>query len=146
MTNNCVCVCTLISDFIVIMSLAEQWTKILGGDEKVEKAQVEAQVEAQAEAHEGAHEGAHKGAQDRVTDKGFDLPKFVLGDAPYLDPEIYKFSVEGLKGLVEGVNPKTKEHYLPDNEFEELFKMKRESFDKLRQWKQGELKKKVGLF
>lgn len=124
------------------MSLAEQWTKILGGDEQVENTQEETQKEAQKEAQKEVQEVANRCDED----KGFVLPKFVFGDDPYLDPKIYKFSIEGLKGFVEGVNPKTKERYLPDNEFEELFKMKIETFDKLRQWKQGELKKKVGLF
>ncbi|XP_064475215.1 advillin-like [Ornithodoros turicata] len=44
------------------------------------------------------------------------------------------------------VDPANKEVYLADADFERLFKMPYESFDKLPGWKKLEMKKKVGLF
>ncbi|GFO12419.1 advillin, partial [Plakobranchus ocellatus] len=45
-----------------------------------------------------------------------------------------------------GVDPSCKENYLTDVEFEKVFKMKRSEYDKLKQWKQLDLKKKYNLF
>lgn len=39
-----------------------------------------------------------------------------------------------------------KEEYLTDEEFSTVFKMQRAEFDKLKDWKKQDLKKKVGLF
>lgn len=44
------------------------------------------------------------------------------------------------------LNPTCLEMYLPDVEFERTFAMPKEDFYKLRQWKQREMKKRVGLF
>lgn len=74
------------------------------------------------------------------------LPKNLLGEDGYLDSDIHKYKVEALRGECEGVNPRLKELYLIDEEFEEVFGMCREDFEGLRKWKQQGLKKKVGLF
>ena len=44
------------------------------------------------------------------------------------------------------LNPTCLEMYLSEEEFEATFNMSKESFYALRQWKQRELKKQVGLF
>jgi len=44
------------------------------------------------------------------------------------------------------LNPTCLEMYLPDDEFEELFGMRKEAFYELKQWKQRELKKTYKLF
>ncbi|CAB3986258.1 scinderin isoform 2 [Paramuricea clavata] len=46
----------------------------------------------------------------------------------------------------EGVDPCHKERYLHESEFESVFKITIEAFNKLSTWKQGEAKKNVGLF
>lgn len=72
------------------------------------------------------------------TQNGFkdDFPRYPLADLLHKDVE----------RLPEGVNPTCKELYLKDDEFEELFKMNRESFTSMPQWKQQSLKKQAGLF
>lgn len=37
-------------------------------------------------------------------------------------------------------------NFLSEKEFEKVFKMKREKFEMLQEWRQTELKKNVGLF
>lgn len=48
--------------------------------------------------------------------------------------------------LPSGVDPARKEVHLVDSEFQDVFKMSRDAFDDLPQWRQVALKKKVGLF
>lgn len=68
-------------------------------------------------------------------------------DSKYKDPTKNKFDLETLKATFpEGVNPLTKEAYLEDAVFEEVFKMTRRDFGELKQWKKDKLKKEVGLF
>lgn len=50
------------------------------------------------------------------------------------------------KDLPSGVDPSRKEDFLLDNEFEQLFKMKREEYVKLPAWKKENLKKTTGMF
>lgn len=70
-------------------------------------------------------------------------PSFVGFD----DPSTRKISYENLKGIFPaGVKPDKKEAYLPDDEFEKIFKMSRAEFVCLKLWKQQNLKKEVGLF
>jgi len=45
-----------------------------------------------------------------------------------------------------GIDPTKKELYLENTVFEEVFKMKRDDYDKLKDWKKVELRKKFGLF
>jgi len=54
--------------------------------------------------------------------------------------------VELKGGRIPGVEWSRRESYLDDNEFQEVFKMNRQDFNKLAQWKRDEKKKAVGLF
>ena len=57
------------------------------------------------------------------------------------------FDYETLKtSKPDGVPYDKKEQYLSDAEFEKVFGQTKEQFNKLKDWKQKELKKKVGLF
>ena len=59
----------------------------------------------------------------------------------------YKHDVEALRaGIPEGVDPKRKQDYLSDAQFEEVFGMNRDAFNALKEWKQKDLKKAKGLF
>ncbi len=48
--------------------------------------------------------------------------------------------------LPNDVDPSRKEAYLSDSDFKDLFKMDREAFDALPQWKQVNMKKSLRLF
>lgn len=50
------------------------------------------------------------------------------------------------KNLPKGVDPACKERYLSEADFEEVFGMSRCDYLELKQWKQLQMKKKVGLF
>jgi hypothetical protein len=50
------------------------------------------------------------------------------------------------KKLPEGCDLKRLELYLSDEDFESVFKMSRDEFSKLQEWKQIRLKKDYGLF
>jgi len=50
------------------------------------------------------------------------------------------------KGVPEGVDPSRKEDYLSDADFEAVFKMKRDAFTKLPNWKKDNLKKSTNMF
>ncbi|KAJ3210183.1 Coronin-2B [Clydaea vesicula] len=58
------------------------------------------------------------------------------------------YSVEVLLGdkLPENVDPKTKESYLSEDDFECIFGMKREDYLKIQPWKREEIRKKFGFF
>lgn len=57
--------------------------------------------------------------------------------AGYKDPVENQMSYADLKGIFPpGVKPDKKEQYLSDEEFESLFKMSKEEFNKLKLWKQ----------
>lgn len=58
----------------------------------------------------------------------------------------YKVLANAEKALPPDVNPAVKEAHLTDEDFEVHFKMDRESFGALPQWKQQALKKSLGLF
>jgi len=49
-------------------------------------------------------------------------------------------------GIPEGVNPASKETYLSDAQFEEVFKMTKDKFMGLKHWKRKQLKKDAKLF
>lgn len=50
------------------------------------------------------------------------------------------------KGAPEGVDPSRKEQYLSDKEFDSVFKMNKDAFNKLPAWKRDNLKKAANLF
>jgi len=66
----------------------------------------------------------------------------------YADPAETKFSYEQLKGMnrPDEADPKEKETYLTDTEFQAVFEMDRPAFIKLPRWKQSKLKKDKELF
>lgn len=58
-----------------------------------------------------------------------------------------KYSVAELqKGVPEGVEATRKEEWLSDADFESLFKMKRDAFNKMPAWKRDNLKKSLNMF
>jgi hypothetical protein len=65
----------------------------------------------------------------------------------FADPNKTRFSHAELSaGVPAGVDPKLKELYLSDAEFQSLFKMDKAAFAKLAAWKKGEVKKGLKLF
>merc|ERR1712150_65664 len=73
-----------------------------------------------------------------------------LADAFELGHTKVFLTIEEIKGEG-GRKPKdfdiyNKEKYLSDDDFEKVFKMKREDFLKLKRWRRNKLKKKYGLF
>jgi len=65
----------------------------------------------------------------------------------YLDPKTNKFAYSVLKSsFPPGVKGSHKEAYLTDEEFLTVFKMTREAYTALKDWKQTDLRKKFGLF
>ena len=64
-----------------------------------------------------------------------------------MNPTTNKFPYSELKSTFPtGVKGSHKEAYLSDEEFESVFKMSRQAFEALKDWKQTDLKKKFGLF
>jgi len=51
-----------------------------------------------------------------------------------------------VKGTPEGVDPTAKENYLSDAEFETVFKMNKQKFKELKEWKKKALRKDTKLF
>lgn len=65
----------------------------------------------------------------------------------FKDPSSAKFALADLQGkFPEGVKSDKKEYYLSDADFQEAFKMPIADYEKLKLWKQQDLKKKAGLF
>jgi len=65
----------------------------------------------------------------------------------FLDPKVHKFKLEELQNSVpKGVNSGRRHEYLDDKTFDQVFKMKRDEFEKLKDWKQRDLKKAAKLF
>merc|ERR1711907_412672 len=70
----------------------------------------------------------------------------VAVDASFKDPSAHKVDYETLKkGAVPGVDPTKKEQYLSDAEFEKVLGSPRGEFNKLKPWKQNQIKKTTGL-
>jgi hypothetical protein len=79
-----------------------------------------------------------------------------VGDGPvavsadmigFQKPGFKAFTIDDLKGPAPtGVDPKSKELYLSDGDFETAFGMGKDAFSKLAAWKKTAAKKKVGLF
>jgi len=101
--------------------LAEEW--------------LEADPVAKLKAKEAAQHAAEEEAKNKDPFEGF------------LNPATNKFKYEDLKNkFPEGVKPDAKPEYLTDEEFEAVFKMKREAYRQLKGWKQTDLRKKFELF
>ena len=65
----------------------------------------------------------------------------------FLNPSTNKFPLAELKSsFPPGVKGSHKEAYLSDEDFQTAFKMSRDAFGALKDWKQTDLKKKAGLF
>lgn len=65
----------------------------------------------------------------------------------YLDPEENVFPYSELKNkFPKGVDPTIKEYYLDDDEFEKIFGMTLDQFEKLAPFKKRAMKVKLGLF
>lgn len=65
----------------------------------------------------------------------------------FLDPATNKFTYEQLKGqFPAGVKGTMKEYYLSDEEFKKVMGTTVEDYNKLKDWKKQDIKKKVGLF
>ena len=65
----------------------------------------------------------------------------------FLNPDTNKFPYSELKtSFPAGVKGSHKEAYLSDEEFLTVFKMTRDAFTALKDWKQTDLRKKAGLF
>jgi hypothetical protein len=57
------------------------------------------------------------------------------------------YSYEDIKNnRITGINFSTKEQYLTDEEFYEVFKMTKSEFSVIKDWKKVSIKKSVGLF
>lgn len=54
--------------------------------------------------------------------------------------------LKGAGNRPDEVDPKRKEMYLQDDEFQKVFEMSKAEFQKMPAWKQADKKKKVGLF
>lgn len=68
-------------------------------------------------------------------------------ETKYSDPNSNIFDIEVLKtSFPEGVDPTRKQDYISNEQFEQAFGMTRDAFNSLKDWKQKDLKKKVGLF
>lgn len=67
--------------------------------------------------------------------------------AGFLDPKTNKFTYDQLKGqFPQGVKGSHKEYYLSDADFVKIMGVNVEAYDKLKDWKKTDIKKKVGLF
>lgn len=68
--------------------------------------------------------------------------------ADFLDPKKNKFTLLQLQAndVPKNLNMGRKQDYLSDVEFEQVFKMPRAEFEKLKDWKQRDLKKANKLF
>ena len=65
----------------------------------------------------------------------------------FLDPKTTHFKYEEIKGIwPDKIKPDAKEWYLVDEEFEKVMGMTKEAYGALKKWKQGDMRKKVGLF
>lgn len=65
----------------------------------------------------------------------------------FLSPATNKFPYVVLKAsFPEGIMGSHKEAYLSDEEFQTVFKISRDAFVVLKDWKQVDLRKKAGLF
>jgi len=68
-------------------------------------------------------------------------------DDNFNDPSLTKHSLDALKkGTPEGVNPRRKEYYLSDDDFQATLGMDVAAWEGLKEWKRKQLKKNVGLF
>ncbi|KAJ7380494.1 Villin-1 [Desmophyllum pertusum] len=65
-----------------------------------------------------------------------------------LKPKNFPLEVLQRKGedLPEGVDPTKKEMHLDDDKFEEMFKMSKNEWEKVPQWKKNQCKKSLDLF
>ena len=61
-------------------------------------------------------------------------------------PVVSYDDIKAGKSLPDGFDGTQKEKYLTEDDFEDLFKMHRKDFEKLKPWKRKELKKGVQLF
>ena len=69
------------------------------------------------------------------------------GDGDWADAETTKHALDTLKNTFpEGVNPRRKEYYLTDADFQAVFGMDVSAWEGLKEWKRKDLKKKAGLF
>ena len=65
----------------------------------------------------------------------------------YADPATLSVPLEELRGGdVPGVDPKNKELYLTDADFEAAMKMTRAEFGRKRTWRRAKIKRAAGLF
>merc|ERR1711953_316102 len=65
----------------------------------------------------------------------------------FLDPSTNKFSLDSLKDkTVAGVDPKRREYYLEDDEFQRVMSVPKAEYEAMVGWKKMELKKKAGMF
>jgi len=68
-------------------------------------------------------------------------------DDNFNDPSLAKHSLDALKkGTPEGVNPRRKEYYLSDDDFQATLGMDVTAWEGLKEWKRKQLKKNVGIF
>jgi len=63
-----------------------------------------------------------------------------------LTKSVYSYAELTSESLPRGADPTQKEVYLSDEEFESIFKMKKEDYEKIPSWRRETLKKKVGLY
>lgn len=85
--------------------------------------------------------------EEKKTEDVVQPVKEPAGSSEFLDPKTNKFQLAELQNNVpKGVNSQRRQDYLDDKTFEQVFKMKREEFEKLKDWKQRDLKKANKLF
>ena len=105
-----------------------------------------------------AAEAAARRAEAKLGNHGFADPQTTVRSLEYTqraraayagrEPSaamLSKLRAEGSAGE-ELLNPTCLEMYLSEEEFEATFKMDKDAFYELKQWKQRDLKKRVGLF
>ena len=76
------------------------------------------------------------------------MPEFITSEGKeYLNYSIFKFDPEVLKNsFPKDVMPNKKEEYITEEQFRDIFKMERQDFRNLKDWKKKEIKRKVGFF
>ena len=77
------------------------------------------------------------------------LTESVTPSAEYLSPDKITLTFEQVKRGVElppSIDPRIREQYLDDATFLQLFKVDKQQFMNMKQWRKEDMKKKIGIF
>jgi hypothetical protein len=86
---------------------------------------------------------------DKVEESKNDGLYFIFSDSEfegYEHPRDHKYTLEEIHQRPNEIKRKACELYLSDEEFERVFKMNKEEFYQLKEWKRKNLKKETNLF